>query len=828
MKPTKHKKILIPVKKRIGLYFLTVNDIIKIMNICSRGDALEEELIRISVREIVEFILRSGDIDNRYGGHTDANAMQNGSRLHRKIQKAAGATYRAEVSLKKTVPVEQEGETFILQVEGRADGIFEEGLTYIDEIKTTFRDVTQFEEMIPVHRAQAMCYAYMYADGNSLERIGIRLTYCNIDTEEIKYFTELFGYEELKKWFDNLTGEYSRWAARDIKWTRERNESILKASFPFPYREGQRNFVSGVYKSIEAGRNIFVEAPTGAGKTMATVFPSVWSLGEGKAKKIFYGTAKTIVRTVAEEAFNILIDNGMKFRFVTITAKEKICVLDKPECNPDACPRAKGHFDRVNTAVFDMLTSETRIDRKTIEDYALKHNVCPFEMCLDVSTWADAIICDYNYLFDPRVHLKRFFDAEATKAYIFLIDEAHNLVDRAGTMFSATVIKEDFLKAKAALGTSHKRLSSALMACSRELLSFKRATDGFQVFEDTGGLVLKLMRFVGLYEDESRFLTPQQSEEIVDAYFASRHFLAMSDLAEDDYRIYGETRTDASFALTLRCMNPAANLRRSLLVVRSAVFFSATMLPIDYYRDQLGGSREDYCMYAVSPFDRDKRLLMIGDDVTTEYKRRSEDNNRKIIRYIHDFTHARTGNYLVFFPSYRMLSDIADGYTELFADESQTRLLVQSQNMDEVQREEFLNSLTETPTETVVGFCVMGGVFSEGIDLKHDRLIGAVIVGTGLPQVCDERELFRNYYDESNGRGFEYAYLFNGMNKVEQAAGRVIRTAEDTGAILLLDDRFFRRQYLELFPREWDNYRRVTVDTIAGELQHFWDSVDGG
>lgn len=783
--------------------------------------------ITVSVREIVEFILRAGDIDNRIAG-IDMKAMQEGSKLHRKLQKAAGDDYRAEVSLKLETPVEYDGESFLLCIEGRADGIFtaenEECNVWIDEIKTTMRSVEHMDAPVSEHRSQAMCYAYIYSRLNGIGRIAVRMTYCNQDTEEIRYFREVFDYSELETWFNGMVNEYAKWAAWQVKWERKRNESIKASQFPFAYREGQRELVSNVYTTISRGRRLFIEAPTGVGKTISTVFPSVWALGEGKLTKLFYGTAKTIARTVAEETFKTLIEQGMSLKCVTITSKEKICVLETPDCNPIACERARGHFDRVNDAVYDMLTHEKRIDRTLIEEYALKHKVCPFEMSLDVSTWADAVVCDYNYLFDPNAHLRRFFENEACCNYGFLIDEAHNLVERAREMYSAELVKERFLEVKAEMKNATRkdaaakdRLSRALEACNKALLRMKRECDEFEVWEECDSLIMALMHFTGAYEDVSKELDAGETENLTELYFDARHFLAMHDSIDGDYTIYTDYLPDRHFRIRLQCMDPSRQLEHYLLQARSTIMFSATLLPIKYYMEQLGGRPEDYAVYAPSPFDASKRLLMVGGDVSTRYTRRNEAEYERIAGYIESFTGAKTGNYMVFFPSYQVMESVAEVLSDRIPG-----LCMQGRAMTEEEKEEFLGAFTANPTESRVGLCVMGGIFAEGIDLKNDRLIGVVIVGTGLPMVCNERELFRGFFDDKNGHGFEYAYLYNGMNKVMQAAGRVIRTIDDTGAILLLDERFRSRQYLELFPREWADFRTVTLDTMSKELEQFW------
>lgn len=784
--------------------------------------------MKISVRNLVEFILRSGNIDNSSTGMADREAMQEGSRIHRKIQKAQKGDYQAEVSLKTGVPVldEKTGDTLELLIEGRADGIFtKDGLTYIDEIKGVYRELTYMEEPEGVHLAQAKCYAYMYLieQTSESEKIGVRLTYCNMDTEEIRYFEELCTFASLKEWFIWLTEEYAKWALWQYHWIEKRNASILPVDFPFPYREGQKRLVSGVYRTILNGKKLFIEAPTGVGKTISTVFPAVRAMGEGKAEKLFYLTAKTITRTVAEETFRLLREKGVKLKYVTLTAKEKLCVLDKCDCNPIACQRAKGHYDRVNGAVFDLLLSEEEISRSLIEEYAQKHQVCPFEMALDVTTWADAVICDYNYVFDPRVQLKRFFSGDRKNEYVFLIDEAHNLVERAREMYSAALCKERFLEAGAVVKAYSTTLGKRLSACNQAFLKLKRDCDEFELFDSVGDLVLKLLNLSAQMEEFLQSHPAFENRELLlNLYFEVRSFLYIHDILNEKYCIYGDYAGN-EFRIHLQCMDPSDNLKLCLMKGKSAVFFSATLLPIKYYMEQLGGEEEDYAMYADSPFDRKKRFLMVGKDVSTRYKDRSVDEYQKIALYIEKFVQMKKGNYFVFFPSYQFMEQV----TGCFPLNRDWELYVQASGMTEEEKEDFLGYFTEEPEITRIGFCVMGGIFGEGIDLKNDRLIGAVIVGTGLPMVCKERELFRSYYDEKKDSGFEYAYLYNGMNKVLQSSGRVIRTAEDTGAVLLLDGRFLTRQYLSLFPREWFPYEEVTLQTMEQKLKDFWEPSRG-
>lgn len=786
-----------------------------------------EKTVKISVRELVEFILRSGDIEKGSSGRQSAEAMQEGSRIHRKIQKRMGPNYQAEVPLSITVPLPYGDLGLQLCIEGRADGILNQATEkksegdpdiLIDEIKGVYRELSSIKEAVPVHLAQAKCYAYIYALQQGLEQIGVRMTYCNIETEGILYFDETYEFGAIEKWFLELVQEFAKWAAFEYEWSIKRNEKIKPLQFPFTYREGQKDLVTGVYRTIIRNKKLFIEAPTGVGKTLSTVFPAVKAMGEGYLTKIFYLTAKTITRTVAEEAFTILKRQGLLFKVVTITAKEKVCIHDQVDCNPETCERAKGHYDRVNDAVYDLINSENEINRDLIEQYASKHCVCPFEMSLDITYWCDAIICDYNYVFDPNVYLRRFFAEDSKMPYCFLVDEAHNLVDRAREMYSATLYKKDFLHVKSLVKEFNTKLRKRLEVCNQDMLTMKRESEDFKILADIGDFVIHLMRLMTEYDE---FLQENQQadgmEEILQLYMDLRHFLNMYDIHDERYVVYVDYDEDNEFRIKLMCVDPSKNLKNCLDRGRSAILFSATLLPIHYYKEHLGGEVDDYAIYAPSPFEKEKRLILVGTDVTTKYSRRSVAESNKILDYIISVTECKKGNYLVFFPSYRMMNEVAE-----IAGGELPGMVVQNSSMTELEKEEFLEGFVDNPEETRIGFCVMGGIFSEGIDLKSNRLIGSIIVGTGLPMVCNERELMRSYYQEMKGNGFEYAYLYQGMNKVLQSAGRVIRTMEDEGVIVLLDERFLQNQYRSLFPREWDPYQLVQRENVKDAVLKFW------
>ena len=808
----------------------------------------ELQKIKISVRGLVEFILRSGDIDNRHGGGPmEREAMQEGSRIHRKIQGRMGSNYKAEVPLAIELP----GEGYVLRIEGRADGILQENLSaddayvVIDEIKGMYRDVMKLEQPYPLHLAQAKCYAYIYGSQNGLSEIGVQITYCNLETEEIQRFRERYTVKDLEVWFLELADRYQKWAKHQVEWSQIRQASIKNVEFPFPWRKGQKEVAVSVYKTILRRKKLFLQAPTGTGKTLSTIFPAVKAVGEGLADRIFYATAKTITRTVAEEGYELLRGQGLRMKTLTLTAKEKICFLDETACNPEACPYAKGHYDRVNDAVYELITTCERLDRPTIEAQAEKWQVCPFEFGLDVSLWADAIICDYNYIFDPRAKLKRFFGEGVKGDYLFLIDEAHNLVERGREMFSASLVKEEFLALKKVIKPHSPKMSRALNRCNSWLLEQKRGDDteaekqgkaadfGFQdhrlrVLPNVGTFPIYLMNLCGIMEEfleESRHA--EINEKVLELYFQVRRFLDTCDQLDENYVIYTELQENGEFRIRLFCVDISRSLQECLKKGKSTIYFSATFLPIHYYKSLLSTENDDYAIYAKSTFDPKKRLVMIGTDTSSRYTSRNAAEFRKMASYILQLIQAKRGNYMVFFSSYRMMEDVAEQFRQLCMEEQESiNLICQEANMSEAQREEFLANFERenTPqTNALAGFCVMGGIFGEGIDLKKDRLIGAVVVGAGLPQVCSERELLKNFYDKRGQDGFFYAYLCPGMNKVLQSAGRVIRTEEDEGVILLLDERFANGRYQQMFPEEWEQIWLCSLQNMRQKAEEFWE-----
>lgn len=787
--------------------------------------------IRVSVRGLIEFIMRSGDLDNRRSSMSTEDAMAEGSRIHRMIQKRQGSSYRAEVPLSYSFKTED----YNLVIEGRADGIIDEPdmIPTIDEIKGTYKDLEKLKKPMPLHLEQAQCYAYMYAVLEEKSFMKVQMTYCNLDTEEIKYFTFDYTFEELKEWFTNLVLEYKKWTDFVHNWKMLRQETIKKMQFPFMYREGQRELVTGVYQTIYHQKKLFIEAPTGVGKTISTVFPALKAIGESRADKLFYLTAKTITRTVADDTLELLREGGLRLKSVILTAKEKVCFCDKTECNPIACPYAKGHFDRINGAIFELISNEDRFSREKVEEYAKKYTVCPFEMSLDLSLFSDAVICDYNYLFDPHAYLKRFFSQGVGKDYIFLIDEAHNLVERGREMYSAVLVKEDFMALKKQIKTIDSILEKRLEKCNKILLGYKRECASYRIEEDIDVFIgalqsvsSRMEKFLEDHDENDHFVAADVREAVLNFYFEVSHFLMVYELVDDKYVIYSYFFENGSFALKLFCMDPSTNLKLSMAKGKSSILFSATFLPIQYYKNLLGGDETDYEMYAKSIFDPNRKALFISRDATTKYTKRTKEGYEKIATYIHEIVKNRQGNYMVFFPSYAFLKKVYEVYEATCMDTSMEECILQGESMNEEEREEFIGRFSEESGRSermLIGFCIMGGIFGEGIDLKNDSLIGAIIVGTGLPQVCFERDILMNYFNDAGNNGFDYAYRYPGMNKVLQAAGRVIRTVEDVGIVALIDDRFLENSYQKMFPREWEQYEVVEVESVAKRVEKFWN-----
>ena len=492
--------------------------------------------------------------------------------------------------------------------------------------------------------------------------------------------------------------------------------------------------------------------------------------------------------------------------------------------------------------------------REVILEYAEKYRVCPFELSLDAALFSDGIICDYNYLFDPHARLKRFFESASAEKYIFLVDEAHNLPARAREMYSAAIGEKELKQLKNTIKQSSdgdtkseflkkeypSKISSRISKVLKELKSIRASygddtviagyEDGWYKF-DTGleELVKSLERLHSVLSDyiEEREkpgkIQQDLRDKLLDMYFGISDFLDVFEDLGDDYVIYDKDSPEEGFKVVLFCTDPGRKVAECLALGRASVLFSATMLPIRYYKGLLGGTDEDYEVYAESVFDPAKRGIFIASDVTTRFRDRSEDEFFRTADHISRIIRPKSGNYMVFFPSYSYMYRVAEIFEDAFLTPGDT-LRVQTEGMTESEKEEFLEEFERQESGSLIGFCVMGGIFSEGIDLKGESLIGAICVGPGIPGVDLERDILRSYFDGYDRMGYEYAYMYPGMNKVLQAAGRVIRTEEDKGIVALLDKRFLSDGYRRLFPREWTDIKVTDLDHIREHVASFWDN----
>ena len=775
--------------------------------------------IKVSVRNLVEFVLMHGDLQP---GSIGASRAQEGIKAHQYIQKTSGAEYVPEVTLSYVYLQEDLG----LEIKGRADGVIKkESGECIDEIKTTSLDLSLIDESFSdLHWAQAQCYAFMYAVQEGLETMETQLTYFQLDTAQTKKFSKRFSLAELSVFFISLVERYLTWARQLQEWSALRDASIRTLQFPFgAYRLGQRELAIAVYKTIKQSQKLFAQAPTGIGKTMGTLFPALKAMAEGLTVQIFYLTAKTITRTVAEKAINELQKNGLEIKRLTLTAKRKLCFLPEVACLPEECLFAKGYYDRVRAAVEDMFGEEAWT-RQIIEEYARKYTICPFEFSLEMANWSDVVICDYNYVFDPRVYLRRFF-LEGGE-YTFLVDEAHNLVERARDMFSAELGKESWRKLRRLVKDDAPRLTKSLTKVNSALVKEKKrcletSGSGESVEKEPPTKLIQALRHF-VKEAEQFLKTNDQRllwrEQLVEQYFQALSFIRTADSYDERYVTYLQQVRD-DFRVKLFCLDPSVRLKEALGRGRAAVLFSATLSPMDYFMNVLGGEETSYKLKLASPFPSENLCLLINDRISTKFKRRAATYDL-VAEAIATAIEHKAGNYLVYFPSYDYLHEV---YLSFKAQYQQISVICQTSGMVEEEREEFLATFAINPDQTLVGFALMGGIFGEGIDLAGDRLSGAIIVGVGLPQIGMEREIIRSYYETTNQQGYEFAYMYPGLNKVLQAVGRVIRTEEDRGVVLLIDERFSLTSYKRLFPEEWKKIRYVAnTDSIRKTIGSFW------
>ena len=751
----------------------------------------------IAVRSLVEHLLRSGDLHfDLFGGVSAAD----GIRAHQKVQNSRPENYQAEVPVRFSI----ENEEVSLTVTGRIDGVLTQSAgTVIEEIKSTRRSLEDLEQNPnAVHWGQARCYAYMWALQENLSSIVVRLTYVNLDKGGTIEFERSFDLDELTLFFEDLIGRYMAWMGQMAQWVQLRDRSIRQADFPFEtYRAGQREMAVAVFRTIRQQGRLLVQAATGIGKTMAALFPTIKALGEKLAEKAVFLTARTTGRLAAESALGKMMENGLRVKSLTLTAKDKICFSPQSACSPDECECAKGYFDRINQALSEAFDHDAWT-RENIEKIARQHCVCPFEFSLELANWADCIICDYNYAFAPGVMLQRLFE-EGSGRHAVLVDEAHNLVDRSREMFSARLNKQTVLglrrMVKGELAGVYRalgRINTWMAAARRKRIEAGRSSAESELPAE---FVDRIREFLGLSEKWLALnLHASYRENLLEFFFEALRFVRIADGFDQRYKVIYEGN-GKELSVKLFCLDPSYLLGQAWMRCRSAVLFSATLTPAGYFQSVLGCGEQTTMLNLPSPFPPDNLAVFVADRISTLYRERA-DSCRSVTGAISKLVGQRKGHYLLFFPSYAYLLMILEDFA---GSVDGLEIIVQTPEMGEADRIRFLSRFKERTRQTLVGFAVMGGIFGEGIDLKGERLTGAVVVGVGLPGISLERNLIKDYYNRIGGCGFEFAYQYPGINRVLQAAGRVIRSEDDTGTILLIDRRYRHRRYRSLLPTHW-------------------------
>ena len=776
--------------------------------------------IELSVHQLVDFLLRSGDIDNRV---FNRSSQTEGSRLHQVYQSSQGKNYISEYQLKQTFLIDD----VEIVLQGRADGIIKKSAKeyIIDEIKTTVIELDEFrEENLEWHLGQAKCYAYMFAHALNLENIGIRLTYIKQGQnskkliDDYQFFTselerDVYGYLENYMSFYNVV----------LRLNEQRDASIKDLKFPFKkYRQGQKELSKYVYSVAKNKGKLFIEAPTGIGKTMSTIFPYIKYLTEDEQSKIFYLTAKATGKENAHKALQILKENDLSISDVVITSKEKICFCKGKSCNPDECPFTKGYYSKIRDVIKESILRYDDFDYDTICYIANKYEVCPFELELDLSLFCDVIICDYNYVFDPISYMKRYFDEDASH-HLVLVDEAHNLVDRSKEMYSASLSRESFKKVREAQKSiPNKKIKNALARINKAFLSYEDNYENGQTkVEDFSSETYKeLNHFISVYQEQSKEHNKDISKELTNFYIDTNQFIKISELISDRFLLYVD-KNEQDLKLSIYCLDASKFLNGTASRLNSTVFFSATLSPISYYVDVLGGDKsKDPNLILESPFPKENLKLIIAPKISTRYKNR-EKSYQDVANYLHNFVASNIGNYFIYLPSYEYLDKILP----LLDFGENSEVFVQKKDMSESEKTEFVNHFNEKNSKTTVGLAIIGGAFGEGIDLVGDSLIGVAIVGIGLPRLNFESDKVAEYYTANEINGFNYAYTYPGMNKVMQAVGRLIRTENDRGAALLIDERYMWNDYRSLFKKEWSHYSVVmNPEELTEELQNFFKS----
>ena len=767
---------------------------------------------KIGVRELAYFIHQSGDLTTEFFSNHDLLA---GSRAHDYLQSYYTDEDKAEYYIKKEISYL--GNTYLL--DGYTDGVLNENETIIiEEIKSTTKELDEITiDYHNEHLAQAKIYAYLYALENNMDLINIRLTYISVIDYSTKSFDMVKKIDELEDFTLDTLASYITWLNKLDENKKNRETTIKDIKFPFEHeRPGQRDLMKATYKALEENEILYCIAPTGIGKTMATIFSALKTLKEND--KLFYLTAKGSGKNAPLDAIKILKSKGLKIKAIDITAKKKICNNKSAHCNPDECPFAKDYFSKLNQATREIFDNYDIFSEDVILDITNKYKICGFEFSLYLSYYCDIIIADYNYAFDPSARLIRYFEDDSYKPKL-LVDEAHNLIDRSRDMYSAMLNELDIRTLRAKLNGYKPSIRND---CNKALEIFdsyrEYLTDKTTLFEEKMNSDLNtVLRSIfqkcdQIFEENKKI---KDKDIALESYFKIMDFLNISDIFSIDHRMIIKLQDD-KISINYYCLDASKYILDTINEsVYGVVFFSATLQPIEYHANLITRGEGKF-LELKSPFDSNNLDIIINNNISTKYKNRI-DSIDQIIETIEILTASKEGNYIIFFPSYQYMNMVVSQIIE-----PNYEMIIQKNNLLEEEKNDIIKKFKET-TNTKVGFFVMGGVFSEGIDYIGDALSGVIIVGVGLPLICDENNLLKEYYENTYSNGFNYAYTYPGFTKVIQAVGRVIRDYNDRGVAILMDERFMYNEYKKLMPSHWQNKKVITnTYLLKKELNNFY------
>jgi DNA excision repair protein ERCC-2 len=746
----------------------------------------------VAVRTLCEFAAKQGDLDLRF---TPAPSAQEGMAGHQVVTGRRSAGYEREVTLRADFQH--------LTVRGRADG-YDSALNTLEEIKTHRGDLSrQPANHRHLHWAQARVYGWLLCEARQLPELTLRLVYFDIATQDETVFTEVQTAPALREFFEALCRRFLAWAAQELAHRQARDAALGALAFPHPaFRTGQRDLSEAVYKTAANGRCLLAQAPTGIGKTVGTLFPLLKAAPAQKLDKLFYLAAKTPGRQLALDALALIAGNApqLELRVLELTARDKACEHPDQACHGDSCPLARGFYDRLPAARADSLAAGV-MDRAALRDVALRHQVCPYYLGQELARWSDVVVGDYNYYFDGSAMLYAMTLAHEWRVGV-LVDEAHNMVERARRMYTAQLQQADFRalrrQAPAALKRPLDKLHRAWNAVHCVQLKPYETRE-----ELPDAFVMALQQASAAVADHLAETPAQPHAALQQFYFDALQVTRLAEafgshsLFDVTLQPAGAGRKQEDATLCIRNVVPAPFLKPRFAMAHSAALFSATLSPRDYYQDMLGLPETTAWIDVASPFEPQQLAVQVVKTISTRYPHRQQ-SAAPIVQLIAQQFAAAPGNYLAFFSSFDYLQLVAALLRE---QHPAIPMWEQSRRMDEAQRSGFLERFA--PGGSGVGFAVLGGAFAEGIDLRGDRLVGAFIATLGLPQINEINEQMKARMGEAFGAGYDYTYLYPGIQKVVQAAGRVIRTQQDRGVVYLIDDRFAQPAVRQLLPSWW-------------------------